>query len=781
MFGELLRDHRRRRGLTQEELADRAGVSVRTISHVETGRIDRPRPGTVRRLADALALTGGPREEFQDAATGLTGARTEPPAPPRLPWGHPAERPVPAQLPPALPGFAGRVEQLDHLDALLDTSPAADGTTRATGAVVISAIAGTAGVGKTALAVHWAWRMADRFPDGQLYVNLRGFHPTASAMSPTEAIRGFLTAFAVPTDRVDRDPDAQIGLYRSLFAGRRVLVVLDNARDAEQVRPLLPATPGCLALVTSRNRLTGLVAADGAHPLLLDLLTEDEARQLLVGRLGRDRVADAPDATREIITRCARLPLALSIVAARAATAPGLPLASFARELREAGSGPLGHRLDAFAEDDPATDVRTVFSWSYRRVTPPAARLFRLLGLHTGPDITAPAAAALAGVPHDEARTLLGELTRAHLLEQHRPGRYTSHDLLRAYAAELTGELDAADDRRAALRGLLDHQLHSAVSASDALSWYRDPVALAAPDAAARPETFTDPAAALTWFTSELPNLTAAVRAAARHGRKTHAWQLAWAMVSFFDLAGHWQEWVDTHQVALRAARRTGDTVGEARTHRNLGRVRARQGRFDDALGHLGRSLSLFRELGDPVGRAQTLRNLGVVLGRQGRHRECLEPAREALELLRRAGHRVGEGRVLNQIGWQLALIGDHQGAVEHCREALRILRGLGDRDGEGAAWDSLGHAHLGLGDHREAISCFRAALRLRHERGDLAEVADTLCHIAETHWSARDHRTAVLLWQRALAVLDRLDHVDAHRIRARLRETTAGPVAAPS
>ncbi|MFD2691078.1 tetratricopeptide repeat protein [Streptomyces phyllanthi] len=684
---------------------------------------------------------------------------------------HGPDRAVPAQLPAPLASFTGRAEQLRQLDALLDTA-----NDQHTAAVVITAIAGTAGVGKTALAVYWASRVADRFPGGQLYVNLRGFHPTGSVMTSAEAILGFLDAFGVPADRIPPGLDAQVGLYRSLVAGKRVLVLLDNARDADQVRPLLPGSSGCLALVTSRNQLTGLVAADGACPLVVDLLTKDEARRLLVHRLGHARVTAATHAVEEIITRCARLPLALSIVAARAATNPRFALSVFARELGDTGSG-----LGPFTSDDPATDIRGVFSWSYRLLSPAAARLFRLLGLHPGPIVTEPAAAGLAGLRADQVRPLLAELTQAHLIDQYVPGRCTLHDLLREYATELTHTHDPENERRTALRRLLDHYLHSAATASEALSWYRDPVRLTGPEVGVTPEVLTDHGRALAWFAAELPNLTAAVRRAAETGFEAHAWQLAWTLVSFFDLAGRWHEWADTHEVALAAARQAGDVTGEARTRRNLARVYCRQGRHQDAHTQLRQSLNLCRDLGDPVGQAQALRFISTVLGRQGRHREALSHAREALSLLRAAHHLIGQGRALNQIGWQLSLLGDHQQAIHHCRQALRILQEFDDRDGEGAAWDTLGHAHQHLGDHQEAIACFRQALRLRRERCDSNEVAETLVHLGDVHLAAGDFRVARLFWQEALEILDQLGHGDTLHIRGRLRTAQASEATPPS
>ncbi|HEU4423406.1 MAG TPA: BTAD domain-containing putative transcriptional regulator, partial [Pilimelia sp.] len=371
------------------------------------------------RLAEELGLDPG-AELCRLHEAVLRADPTLDPVPPAA-LGAPTAAPVPAQLPADVPDFTGRDDHLKQLDKLA-TDPGTVTT------VVVTAISGTAGVGKTALAVHWAHRVSDRFGDGQLYVNLRGFDPSGSVMDPAEAIRGFLQALAVPPESIPGSLAAQVGLYRSLLAGRRMLIMLDNARDAEQVRPLLPGTPGCLVVVTSRAQLPGLVTA-GAHPLTLDLLAPAEARDLLTRRLGADRLAADPDAVDEIITRCARLPLALTVVAARAAYSPSFRLATIAAELRHTRGG-----LDAFDSGDTATDVRAVFSWSYRALSPDAARLFRLLGIHPGPDISTPAAASLAGIPPDQARPLLAELARAHLITEHRPGRYAFHDLMRAYA-----------------------------------------------------------------------------------------------------------------------------------------------------------------------------------------------------------------------------------------------------------------------------------------------------------------------------------------------------------
>lgn len=316
-------------------------------------------------------------------------------------------------------------------------------------------VSGTAGVGKTSLAVRWAHRVRDELAGGQLYVNLRGFDPAGVPVAPAEAVRGFLDAFEVPMPRIPAGFEAQVGLCRSLLANQRVLMVLDNARDAEQVRRLLPGSPTCLVLVTSRDALVGLVA-EGARPLTVDLLDSDEARELLVGRLGAGRLGAEPRAVDEIIGLCARLPLALAVVADRAATYPTFGLAALAGELRDARGS-----LDEFAGADPTTDSGAVFSWSYLQLSPSAARLFRLFGLHSGPDIGTRAAASLAALPAGQVRPLLAELARARLITEHSPGRYTCHDLLRAYASELAAVLDPELDRHAATRRLLTHYLHT--------------------------------------------------------------------------------------------------------------------------------------------------------------------------------------------------------------------------------------------------------------------------------------------------------------------------------
>jgi DNA-binding SARP family transcriptional activator/tetratricopeptide (TPR) repeat protein len=679
------------------------------------------------------------------------------PAPPAS-VPEPAAGVVPAQLPLEVSGFAGRTRELARLHALLPASR------QAPGAVVIAVLSGSAGVGKSALAMHWAHRVAGNFPDGQLYVNLRGFHPTGTAMEPAEAVRRFLDAFEVPPQRIPASLDAQAGLYRSLLADRRVLVVLDNARDTEQIRPLLPGAPGCAVVVTSRSQLTGLVAGDGAHPITLDLLSTVEAHELLTRRVGPDRVAAEPDAVDQIIARSARLPLALSIVAARAATHPGFPLHTLADELRAAHGG-----LDAFAGGEASSDLRAVFSWSYRALGDGAAGLFRLLGLHPGPDLTAPATASLAGVPIRRVRPLLDELTRAHLITEHVPGRYTAHDLLRAYAAELAGTTGTDAWRHAATHRMLDHYLHTAYAADRRLDPHRDVVDLVAPQPGVTPEDLADHDSALAWLTTEHPVLLAAVAHAAGDGFDTHAWQLARTLTTFFDRQGHWHDQAAAHRTALRATQRLADRPGQAHTHRGLARAYTRLGRYDDANDHYRHALDLYGELGDHVSQAHTQINLGWVCERQGDYRGALGHGESALDLYRVAGYRSGQADALNTIGWCHALLGDHHEALARCQQALALHQEIGNRHSLAATWDSLGYVHQHLGNHREATSCYQHAIDLMRDLGDRYSEADALSHLGDAHQAAGDPGPARDAWRAALDVLEQLGHPDAARVRAKL------------
>src|SRR6266851_1969733 len=433
--------------------------------------------------------------------------------------------PVPAQLPLDAPGFSGRHEELGLLHAMLPARSAAPDES-----VPIVVISGTAGTGKTALAVRFGRQVAKLFPDGQLYVNLRGLDPATPPIEPAEVLRFFVDALGGPPHRIPADTEGRSALFRSLLDGKRMLIVLDNARNVAQVRPLLPGSPGSLVVVTSRNEMTGLVAAEGAVPLTLDVLSYAEAHEMLARRLGQDRVAAEPEAADEIISSCARLPLALGIAVGRAAGRPKRPLGELAAELRDARG-----RLDALEADDAVTDVRAVLSWSYDQLPEPAARMFRLLGVHPGPDISLSAAASLAAMTRAEAGAALRELTRTHMVAEYLPARFTFHDLLRTYAADQAERHDSEPERRAALHRMLDHYLHTAIAASQRFSPHRPPLRLTPPQPGVLPADMADKEQAMAWFDAEVPVLFALISYAGANGFDTHAWQISWALGPFFN------------------------------------------------------------------------------------------------------------------------------------------------------------------------------------------------------------------------------------------------------
>ncbi|MBB6472010.1 BTAD domain-containing putative transcriptional regulator [Sphaerisporangium rubeum] len=708
---------------------------------------------TRRRLVDELGAEPGAvlRRTHQGILRGDLDSGTRP-----VTWQPSVPAVVPAQLPIDVRDFCGRGDELSRLDDLAEQS-----RHHAT-AVVVSALTGTAGVGKTALAVHWAHRVRDRFPDGQLYVNLRGFAPEG-AMDPAEAVRGFLDALHVTPQRVPSGLAAQAALYRSMLAGRRMLIVLDNARDSDHVGPLLPGTPGCMVVVTSRNQLSGLVAT-GSVPLVLGALSPGEARELLDRRLGSGRVAAEPDAAGEIIERCDRLPLALAIVVARAATHPRFPLHALAAELRAAHD-----RLDVLTSDDPAVDVRAVFSWSYRTLTPEAARLFRLLGLHHGPDISAAAAASLAGSPLPEVRSVLAELARTHMIIERLPGRYTLHDLLRAYAAEKARRTDPGAFRGDAIRRVLDHYLRTGYAAALHLHACRDPITLPEAAPGVVPEILLDHEHALRWYGAEHAVLLGAVEQAVSAGFDTHAWQLAWTLTDYLDRRGHWHDWIATQRAAVTTGRRSGEPATEAGGHQQIGHAYIQMGRFDEAHVHLDQALALYHQAGELPGQGQTHYSLAVLLGRQDRHREALEHARRCLVLFRAADHAHGQALALNTVGWVHAELDEHHEALVHCEQALALFETIGDPHGQGESWDRLGYAHHHLGHHTEAIACYEHALNHLRRLGDRYWEAGVLTHLGDTYEAAGDLRSARAAWGRALGILSDLGHPGGEEVRARL------------
>ncbi|MDW5323687.1 tetratricopeptide repeat protein [Plantactinospora sp. KLBMP9567] len=667
--------------------------------------------------------------------------------------GAPPPAPPPAQLPTRVAAFVGRTGELATLDKLLSADE--PGAT-------VALIHGTAGVGKTTLAVHWAHRAASHFPDGQLHLNLRGYDRAGAVLDPAAATRAFLEALGVRPERIPESYLGQQGLYRSLVADRRLLVLLDNARDAEQVRPLLPTATGSMALVTSRDSLLGLVATDRAHPVPLGLFTLDEARDFLADRISDDRAGTEPEAVEQLIGWCARLPLALAVTAALAVSRPGRSLASLAAELAEAGD------LDTLSAGDPATDLRAVFFCSYRTLSVEGARLFRHLGLHPGPTITVPAAASLLGATRRTVRRLLDELHRAHLVATDEPGRYALHDLLRAYAGELA-EADAPPAERAeALDRILDHYLHTAHEADRRLYVRSDSITPAEPAPGAEPERFADEASALAWFDAERLVLLRVIDLAADAGRATHTWQLAWSVSMFLNRRVHWQDWVHVQQRALES-NADRDDLGQAQAHRFLGLVYLRMSRADEAHEQLRQALELFRQLGDRPGEASTERGIGRAYARQGRHDRALAHTEKALELFRTAGNRVGTASALNATGWYHAQLGDYHTALQRCREAVRLHEEQKDVSGLANAWDSLGYAYHGLGNHPDAIACYQRAVEFFRAADDRYGETDALTSLGDTQLDAGDPGAALSAWRAALAILIDVGHPDAARVRARI------------
>ncbi|WP_147434624.1 AfsR/SARP family transcriptional regulator [Micromonospora musae] len=719
----------------------------RQAEAVETYRVVR------RRLADELGIDPG--EELREAYDRLLHQRT-----PAARTGSPAPLPRPAQLPPDLPFFTGRGDLVAEARALVARP----------GGPTVLAIDGMPGIGKTTLAVHLAHEFAAAYPDGQLYVDLRGYDGREPAMSPAEALRGFLGSLGVPQDGIPAELHAQAGLYRSSLAGRRLLIVLDNCRDAEQIRHLLPGSPGCLVIVTSRGRLSTLLTTAGAHPLPVGLPSIDEARAALLRPLGDGRVATDPAAVDAIIARCGRLPLALAVVAARAAGLPRTSPAQIAAELAEAPGS-----LDGFDGDDPQTGLRAVFSWSYQALSAPAARLFRLLPIHPGPDISVAGAAGLAGVALRTGRTLVGELSRAHLISEDRPGRYRTHDLLLAYAAELGEEHDSPAERAAAeLRCLRFYRATSFQAHLRLLTSEYHPMIEPVPGEA--PLRFADQGEAMRWFAAERPVLTALVGRAARQGRHTEAWQLALGMQQFFDRSGRWVEWTTTGEVALDAARAGGDLVGQARMHRSLAGAAYFRHEHEAALGHLDRAVELLTRLGLLGELIRANINRAMILGAQGRHEDVVRAVSAALGPARTVGDDKLLADALAVLGVSNAELGRAEEAVRCAEQAMALSRGAQYRLGIAEAWEVFGRAHSARRELGMAVDCWREAAAAYQEASAPAPAAEVLALLGDALATAGEQDAALRAWREALALIPYAQTRTGRRLADLLATVTSGP-----
>ena len=686
---------------------------------------------------------------------------------PRAGGAGPARGPddprVPHQLPAAVRDFVGRDRELALLDSLLATvPPRPSGTAAHTGdGVAIALVTGPAGVGKTALAVHAAHRARHRFPDGQLYVDLRGY-AAEPPLSPEQALEGLLHGLGVSPARIPRQPGARSAMYRSMLDGRRMLVVLDNAASAAQVRPLLPGAPGCAVLVTGRGDLSGLAAREGARPVDVAPLAPAESVELLRRIIGAERVDADPGAAERLARHCDRLPLALRVAAERAAARPGLRPADLVRELEERG------RLDVLGADDELTAPRTVLSWSYRALPSAAARMFRLLALHPGEEVPRDAATVLAGAGPGEARRLLDRLVRARLLEEAVPGvRYRLAGLLRCYAAELVAAEEPEEDRRAAVRRLLAWYLHTAEEARRQLCPRRLVPRLTVPDGPP-PRRLASQKEAREWCGAERANLAAAVRLAPAAGQHDIGWRLPLALwrLSLPCQAG--TDWDGALRGALDSARHAGDAAGEAYALAALGFAAQDTDRLEQAAAHFLDALPLFERLRDRRGEAWALHGLGYALRRLRRYEEAVLRHGQALRISTEIGDSAGRAWSLGGLGFALAGQRRYAESVDSFEQALAVARGT-DRRAEGWSLYGLGHAYEGLGRSEQATGHYGRALQIFREIGDRRGQGETLDGLGKAHLRAGRRATARSCWNRALEVFDDPGSPRAAKVRERL------------
>ena len=699
-FGGWVRVRRTELLLTQEQLAEAAGLSVRTVRNLEAGR------------------GGVPRLETQRLVIAALGA-----APPA------GERPaVPAQLPADVANFVGRAEELAQLDAVRK------------GPI---AICGTAGVGKTALAVHWAHRVRHRFPNGQLYVDLRGFAPGSRPLRPIEAVARFLRALGVAPDGVPPEIDDAAGLYRTLLADRRVLVVLDNAADADQVRPLLPGGGHNLVVVTSRDQLHGLIARDGATRIAAEALAEREAFTLLERIVGVKRVSAERAAAQQLAELCAHLPLALRIAATNLHGDARQTIAGYTARIKEDAMGVLA------VEGDRESAVRAAFDLSYLALPERARTLFRRLGLVPGTDLSPETATVVAGSTPADAVLDLRLLVRSHLVEPRPDGRFGLHDLLRQYARERAAE---DDDASAVVSGLLDHYLSMVDAAARLL--YPHLTRLPGPDPS-RPGVFASPAQASAWLDVERPGLVAAVVS----GPRPAAWRLADALRGYFVSRMHVVDWAACAEAALAAARADDDPRGQAAAHLSLATLHSRLGDQVKAINGYAECLSLARDVGWVDGEVAALGSLGNAYFRQGLPEQAARHFAEVLAHARRTGQPATQAAVLSNLGIVSLESGRLDEAAEQYAEALELSRKVASPNLEANAIANLGEAHHLLGRFDLAQEELTEALEHHRRIGDRDSEGFTLCHLAALHRDRGAYARATELAEQALALAGAAGH----------------------
>jgi DNA-binding SARP family transcriptional activator len=711
---ELLQSHPLRERLWGQLMQALAGAGRPAEAHAVYQRLRET-------LIDQLGVE--PAASLQQLYSGILASTDQQAAPPQ---------PVPAQLPASPAGFTGRVADVKRLDELLTHDRAG---------IAIGVIAGQAGVGKTALAVHWGHRVRDRFPDGQLYLDLRGY-AAEPPVRPVEALAAFLAALGVPSDQIPVELEPAAALYRTRLADQRVLVLLDNAASAEQVRPLLPGAGVSLVLVTSRDRLGGLIARDGAVHFGLDVLDPAEAQELLGRLLGTERVEAEPAAAARLARLCGHLPLALRIAAANLTIHPHRRIADQVTEV-------AGDRLAALAIDgDPQTAVRAAFDHSYSILEPDARRMFRLLGLVPGPEVTAGSAAALAGTEVEPAARLLDRLASAHLLGQPAPGRYRLHDLLRQYAAEWARR-EEPEVRVAAAGRLADWYLSRVDAAAKVLSPEKVRLRLSPPPGPA----FADHAAALAWLDAERANLLAAIRHAAKHGPWPLAWSLADALRGYFGRRMITVDWLTAAGHALAAAEAAGDVPGQATAQLSLADAYNRRSEYERAIVHYDHALHLFRRTDWPAGEASVLCNSGGVYLELGELERAAEQTSQALTLLRHAGMDASVAVCLGNLACVYAGLGQLDLAAGYATDALAVYRELGSAWGQATSLGYLGDIRRNQGRLDEALDLLDQALALHRDAGNRGGESDVLRAIAATHADAGRVAEAGVAAQSALVL----------------------------
>jgi tetratricopeptide (TPR) repeat protein len=667
--------------------------------------------------------------------------------------------PVPRQLPAAPRGFIGRGAELAALTTALDTVAGDDV------ALVVTAVRGVGGVGKTWLALQWAHRHMDRFPDGQLFVDLRGFTPSGEPVETAAAVRGFLDALGLDPKSIPEDLDAQAALYRSMVADRRMLIVLDNARDTTQVASLLPGSRACVVIVTSRHQLTGLATAHGARSVTLDMLDELEARAALTQYLGPTRCDAEPAATTELLSYCAGYPLALRIVAHRAASHPHFPLSALAGQLRDEAT-----RLGVLDDDDPAASLPAVLSWSYAALSPEQAQMFRLLGLVPGPDVSLLAAASLAGVPVADASATLRALESASLIQEHAPGRYRMHDLVQLQAVEQAHRVDSADVREQALHRLVGFYLHTVHAGERVLGPQRVPIDLGQPIPGCSPLALQDLSTIVTWIDSEYSCLTAIEHKAVELRWHSDVWHLARALETFRLWRGHRHDQYMSWQGGLAAAQHL-DTWRLAFAHRNLGVACARAGRHNEALAHLRQAVVLNERANDLLGLATCHMNFARTWEVQENYQLALTHAEQSLHLFRQFDTPLYQADMLGAIGMYRARLGDYRNAYDACEAALALV-GPQYRHGEANILDSLGYIASRTGQYLQARGYYERALVIRRRLGSTYDEAGTLDGLGQTHVQLGRPTEARHVWHQALDLYETQHREnESKRLKARLAE----------